>query len=177
MKEKIEIRPMKVEDAEPIVDVLEKTWRSTYSHILTDKILKKKEKERAKRIENWKTAPNTKDAFVFVATVNEKVVGVVDCYIESDDEKYLGYGEIGNIYVLKECQHMSIGSKLFATAMKKLKDEGIERFVLTVFKNNSAREFYQKQGGVLSETRDYMWDDWPCTDEYYTFDLTKIKQL
>ena len=101
MKEKIEIRPMKVEDAEPIVDVLEKTWRSTYSHILTDKILKKKEKERAKRIENWKTAPNTKDAFVFVATVNEKVVGVVDCYIESDDEKYLGYGEIGNIYVLK----------------------------------------------------------------------------
>ena len=42
MKEKIEIRPMKVEDAEPIVDVLEKTWRSTYSHILTDKILKKK---------------------------------------------------------------------------------------------------------------------------------------
>lgn len=171
MIDNLVIRKMEVEDAEGIVDVAEKTWRTAFTGILSEATLKEKEEKRDERIANWRTAPTTEGEIVFVAELDGKIVGFIEGGLQAEDKKYRTSAEIGNLYVLKEYQKFGVGKLLFNTMLEELKLRGCKNVILYVIEKNNAKDFYKKMGGILVETRKYSWGENLLTDEIYSFSI------
>ncbi len=166
------IRKSTIHDAKQVVDVTCKSWRNTYTGILSETTLQEKESNISQMKQAWKDNVTDKETIAYVALVNDKLVGFIDAYLKSDDDKYSGFAEIGNIYILSEYQKLGIGGKLFKAIFSSLKEAGCKKVMLSVLKNNdNARKFYQREGGELKETRSFVWDGKKIEDEIYTFEL------
>ena len=84
---------------------------------------------------------------VFVAVVDEKVIGFCCTRIYSSFCYSVRYAEINEIYVDDSFQHKGIGTALLTYAEEYLKDNNIVNIQLfTGGENFSAQTFYEKNG-------------------------------
>lgn len=88
-----------------------------------------------------------KEETVFVAVVDEKVIGFCCARIYSSFCYSVRYAEINEIYVDDRFQHKGIGTALLTYAEEYLKDNNIVNIQLfTGGENFSAQTFYEKNG-------------------------------
>jgi GNAT superfamily N-acetyltransferase len=88
---------------------------------------------------------NDTNSFIYVCEDNLTLVGFVIFGIEDDYDK--NYGIIYDILLTDEYKSKGIGSKLFQTAIDKLKSEGVSTCYLESGVNNhSAHSFFAKKG-------------------------------
>ena len=84
---------------------------------------------------------------VFVAVINEKIVGFCCVRIYSSFCYSVSYAEITEIYVDDDFQHSGIGTKIITYVQNYLKDKNIVNIQLfTGGENYSAQAFYEKNG-------------------------------
>ncbi|MBQ3543954.1 MAG: GNAT family N-acetyltransferase [Lachnospiraceae bacterium] len=93
-----------------------------------------------------KRNPNTS----FVAMENDELIGIV---LAGHDGRR---GYIYHMSVREENRHMGIGTKLVNKCLEALKNEGINKVALLVFKRNEVgNDFWEKQGFILREDIGY----------------------
>lgn len=143
--DKIIIERAKPEDAEAIFNVQRQTWLDTYPNkvagITVNDIRLRLDGENGeliqKNIERWRD--NMKENAIFVAKVNNNVVGFAGTYIRD------GQRRIGSLYILPEFQDTGIGGKLLNEAVLWFgRSENIYLDVASY--NHKAINFYKKFG-------------------------------
>jgi ribosomal protein S18 acetylase RimI-like enzyme len=142
---KVIIRKAKIGDEKQVVDVNIKVWESTYKDFFDESVFERKRQNRAKSEEWWKEHLKG-ECYAFVAETQGKVVGYIDIFQATRNEKFADCGEVGSIYILDEFHRQGIGRKLFEKAFECIKKE---KFMLNVLKGNPALFFYEKLGGKI----------------------------
>lgn len=93
----------------------------------------------------------TKDGQIFVAEVNDKVVGFISLEIENKNDELI-VGKVNSVYisdlvVLSKYRRRGIGKKLLQKADEYAKKKNISFIKLIVFSDNKeAKRFYKKAG-------------------------------
>lgn len=152
----IEVRRAQLKDAEEIIDVNLRTWRTTYAGIISDDYLSEREAEKEERIarlrDTLRKAEEAGDKIDrFVAVDNGRIIGFVTYGSYRDEAPDLEHpGEIYAIYVLQEYQGRGIGRELINCAVRDLSDEGFASVVIWALKDNPNASFYKKIGGAAS---------------------------
>jgi GNAT superfamily N-acetyltransferase len=142
----INIRKATVKDAEQMVDIMLKTWRSTYTGIVNESFLSEREAQREERLDRMAASIQNHHC---VAELDGKIVGYA-IYGEHRNEEGLSFentGEIFAIYILKEFQKQGLGKKLVNFAASQLIEEGYKQIVIWSLKENPSRGFYKAIGG------------------------------
>lgn len=172
----IEIRKAKLKEAKEIVDINVKEWRSTYSTILPEEIIKNVEsniEERVTKFENYIKNDNN----IFVALVDDKIVGY-DSYGKARNEDKTNCGEIYACYILDEYHGLGIGRMLVVKAMEELLKEGFTTLVTGCLDGNPANEFHKSIGGVYITTSDFKIKDYKAKENiYFHEDLAKSLEM
>ncbi|MFX0010074.1 MAG: GNAT family N-acetyltransferase [Candidatus Hermodarchaeota archaeon] len=147
-------REAKSSDAKGIAELLVDTWRSTYSAILSKKVLQKRNYKIVE--ERWKPRINnlSKKDLMDIAEKEDEIVGIVWVRTEKSNpvndlvnaEKF--NGELMAIYVLKNYQRMGVGTKLVRFGVEFLLKNKIHSMIVWVFKDNSAKQFYINLGAT-----------------------------
>ncbi|NWG15440.1 MAG: GNAT family N-acetyltransferase [Chloroflexi bacterium] len=168
------IRPATLEDAAGIARVHVDSWRSTYAGIVPDDYLAGLRYERSEAV--WRrnlSDPQSRSVYLVAEDESGSIVGFV-CGGPGRDEHPDYSGELYAIYLFQEVQGQGIGRRL----MKTLADEMLARryasWLIWVLKDNPARGFYERMGGVYVMEKDieigganlrevaYGWRDLTC---------------
>lgn len=119
------------------------SWKAAYQNILPQNYLNS--------LTVTNCTPDKVSVDDIVLLKQERVVGI--CHIsEARNRDNKVWGEIVSIYLLPEIWGSGIiGSELFQSALKKLKQRGFKNICLWVLKDNiRARKFYEKNGFAVS---------------------------
>jgi len=140
----IDIRKAELEDAAAIADVHQHTWRGAYSGIIPHRTLAKMINRRGP---DWWANAIRRAATVLVVEIGGKLAGYAT--IGRNRARELSQqGEIYELYLRPEYQGIGLGSRLFATARKKLADSGLRGLVVWALEENvGALSFYEGAGG------------------------------
>jgi len=156
----IQIRYAKIEDVEGMVDVNLKTWRTTYSGIISEGFLLARENKRVeiidKRKNNFsKLQVDGRKIYQCVVLDDRNIIGIATYGKCRGEEEFglINSGEIYSIYILKEFQGRGIGKKLINFAVRDLRDENYDMVVIWSLKDNPSVGFYKRIGGKDSLTR------------------------
>lgn len=168
---KMIIRKPKEEDIKGIAKVNVDSWRTTYKGIVPDDFLNRMrydEREVAAR----KTFESIKTLQYVAESEEKKIVGYVHGGKNRYTEDYPEFdAEIYAIYILKDYQGHSIGSKLIQHLVEELVSQGFKSLIVQVLAENRSKEFYQKAGARYLDTREldisgekleelvYAWED------------------
>ncbi|OLB82732.1 MAG: GNAT family N-acetyltransferase [Chloroflexi bacterium] len=141
------VRPAEVNDAAAIARVHVATWRTTYRGLLPDDFLASL--DAAGYEERWRRTLREGPDRVFVAADAEGVVGFASGGHERAGET--GYsGELYAIYVMREAQGRGHGRRLVQAVVGGLREMGLTDMIVWVLRENlTARDFYEKLGGVF----------------------------
>ena len=159
------IRKANLFDAERIVYINTISWKETYKGIFPNKFLNNLKPNDPISINKCK---NKIDEYL-VYEVNNNVVGFIR-YGKNrknyDDE----YAEIYALYVDNNYKRRGIGKELINYAFNKLKEE-YKYVLISTLQNNSANVFYQKIGGKLIGTCDFILENNKYPENIYKYDL------
>jgi ribosomal protein S18 acetylase RimI-like enzyme len=139
-----ETRRAKPEDAHAISHVHEASWRNAYAGLVPYGALARMINRRDVK---WWANAIRKSTLILVIEMDGKVVG----YATLGPNRVSTFpheGEVYEIYLLPEYQGIGLGSKLFADAMKELKQRSYKGAVVWVLSDNDpAISFYENAGG------------------------------
>ncbi|HEX4147086.1 MAG TPA: GNAT family N-acetyltransferase [Pirellulales bacterium] len=144
------IRPATIDDAAAIAHVHVESWRTTFRHILPADYLAGLSKDERK--ERWVTTLGNlaSPGFTLVAQSEGEIVAFASGGPErKGDPDYAG--ELYAIYLLEPFQRQGIGTRLFRTVTMRLLERGLSSMKIWALKDNPARGFYERRGGVLVE--------------------------
>lgn len=150
---KHQIRKATVEDAKGITKVHIDSWRSTYKGIVSDEFLGKLNME--SRMESWRgVLENPSEEYrIFVAEDKQKqIIGFIDGGKNREDTDEYD-AELYAFYLLEEAQKKGIGREMLRDLAKDLRSSGFSSLIVWVLKDNPARTFYEKMGGVYVDTK------------------------
>lgn len=137
------IRHAKPEDAGEIHNVALKSWKDTYSHILSEDVIKEV-------IEDWYSVEDLREQteypIFYVAERSGEVVGFVHATVED------GKATLHRIYLDPEYQGQGIGSKLYEKAENDIEQKADKIELEVLAENKKGNSFYQKQGFKEQET-------------------------
>jgi GNAT superfamily N-acetyltransferase len=142
------IRPATIDDAEAIAHVHVEAWRTAYRRIVPEEYLDRLSKEDRKN--RWVTSLGDRSSkgFTFVAESDGEIVAFAGAGPErKNDPDYAG--ELYAIYLLDTFQRQGIGTALLRTVMTRLAELGMQSMKVWVLRDNPARAFYERHGGVL----------------------------
>ena len=140
------IRPATLSDRALIRSISERTWPSTYGHIISQ--------EQIDFMLEWMYSDaslekqmNT-DCSFYIANLNGDDIGF--CSVSPDDEKAEGSKahKLNKLYVLPSAQGTGAGKALLNQAIDIAKAAGSNAIFLQVNKHNDAYSFYLKQGFI-----------------------------
>ncbi len=145
--DKVAIRPALPEDAPGIARVQVDTWRSAYEGIVSGTFLNELSYEgRSNYWLGFLTDPEYKGYIYVAESATHEVVGFAAAGPAQNTTA--GYdGELYTIYILESYQGHRLGSRLAATAVKRLVEAGYKSLLIWVFNENPARRFYETLGG------------------------------
>lgn len=129
------IREAKIEDLTDIAKINISSWKTTYAGIIDSSFLNSLSMNET--VDRWSKHFNNDQEKIFVAEINEKVVGYVRLDIRGD-KNYLGA-----IYLLKQYQGEDLGKKLLLRGLEYLKGKVV---YVEVLSDNKTKYFYQKYG-------------------------------
>ena len=145
------VRRATVDDAKEVVEVKTNVWFANYKGLMPECLLSNKVSTINDRV--IKCALNIKENNnIYVALVENKIVGVMACGISKDD-KYKNIGEIYFISVLEDFRRKGIGKELFLSGVKELISMGYNDMILNVLIGNNSIEFCRKFGGEKVEAK------------------------
>lgn len=142
------IRPATLDDAPAIAHVHVRAWQTAYRGVLPDTFLDGLSVDARRDVWQAALAKDAPGEFIFVAEVDEKMVGFVSGGPERKHDPDFT-GELYAIYLLHEFRGQGIGSALFKTAVGRLLDLGLDSMKVWVLRDNPHRVFYERRGGVL----------------------------
>jgi ribosomal protein S18 acetylase RimI-like enzyme len=137
----INIRPATLEDRAFIRSVSERTWPSTYGHIISQ--------EQIDFMLNWMYSDESlaeqfaKGHQFYIAILNGKEIGFCSVSAEADNDH-----KLNKLYVLPSAHGTGSGKALLHKAIEVAKVEGSASLFLQVNKHNNAYSFYVKNGFV-----------------------------
>lgn len=139
----MEIRHATSNDAVSIAKVHVDSWRTTYQNVLPAEFLENLSYEQRTKL--WEN--NLKEQQVYVAEIEEKIIGFSVGGKERTGhyENYLG--ELYAIYLLENYQNQGIGGLLFNQVIKELKESNLNSMLVWVLEGNEAEHFYKAKGG------------------------------
>jgi len=131
-------------EEQDIVEVIKKTWLSTYpnkKYKINRKDILSRDFDSAKKINRWSRLikNNEKSKYLCVAKHENKIVGV--CLVS----KKKNFNELNVIYILPKYQKMGIGKKMLNKSIGWLGNEK-NIFVKAVSYNQNAIDFYENYG-------------------------------
>jgi GNAT superfamily N-acetyltransferase len=139
------VREATIEDARAIAEVHLASWKTTYPGIIAQEYID------GLRVEDgearWVARLTEKAATVFVAEDEVGIFGFAagGAMMHPVD----GYqGELGAIYLLASHQGKGAGAALVRSMARELRRQGFTNMVVWVLKENPARGFYERMGGV-----------------------------
>lgn len=172
------IRHAKPLDAAGIADVHVASWRTTYPGMLPDRYLVAMS-ERASR-ERWTRmlAVKSRSEGTYVAVdSSSRIVGFGCC---GDQRSALdGYGgEFFAIYLFDYAQGQGLGRRLMAAMAENLMSRGVNSAVVWVLRDNPARWFYERLGGMRIAEHDISFAGSAVTETAYGWrDLAPLARL
>ncbi|SFG95769.1 L-amino acid N-acyltransferase YncA [Desulfotomaculum arcticum] len=145
----MKIRKANIIDALAIAEVRVDTWQTTYRGIIPDEHLDNLSYEDAEN--SFSELISKNNCFLYVAE-NEvgEIVGFAAAGAERFENPYY-QGEIYAMYVLKNNQRQGIGTLLFRSMLKELKQLGFFSVILWVLAGNRYKKFYEDHGGKQIE--------------------------
>ena len=135
-------------DANAIAQVHIRSWQDAYRDLMPADYLLGLDATLPNREASWKRSLESDESQVWVAQVDEQVVGWVSVGA-SRDEDLAGesVGEVMAIYVLATHWQSGVGLALWKTAVQHLEAQGFQRLTLWVLtRNERAIRFYRKAG-------------------------------
>jgi GNAT superfamily N-acetyltransferase len=143
---KINIRPAALEDRAFIRSVSERTWPSTYGHIISQ--------EQIDFMLDWMYSDTSlaeqfaKGHQFYIANLNGDDIGFCSVSIEPIDENNNTQKahKLNKLYVLPSAHGTGSGKALLNKAIEVAKAEGSSSLFLQVNKHNNAYTFYVKNG-------------------------------
>lgn len=142
--ENIEIRKATTDDIDSVARLHVKSWKDTYSGIVSKNHINNMVNNIDKRIERMRNEFNLRT--MIVATINNKIVGFAE-YIDSNkySSEYDIDCELCGLYVDKEYKGQGIGTKLFNYVAESFVNSGKEKMLVWCLQDNtSAIKFYIK---------------------------------
>lgn len=141
----MEIRDARLEDARAIAEVHLASWKTTYPGIIPQEYID------GLRVEDgaarWVSRLAEKATTVFVAEDEAGIFGFAagGAIMHPVD----GYqGELGAIYLLASHQGKGAGAALVRRMARELRRQGFGNMAVWVLRENPARGFYERMGGV-----------------------------
>ena len=141
-----------MEDIPAIARAYTQSWRETYAGIAPKPFLEGMTEAASARIFQQSLQPNSFSYFLYVAEVENEIVGFVDGGKERGRPES-GEGEIYAIYLLKKFQGKGVGRELFRAALGRLRQSGLSPSVVWVLEKNPYRKFYESLKGQLGPDR------------------------
>jgi GNAT superfamily N-acetyltransferase len=149
MHDGVTVREATVDDARGIARVLVDGWKTTYAGILPAPFLAsfKYDDHEAGTRQHLENLPTSSAVFVALAE-DGSVLGVVHVQKPAGGPKDFS-AELDAIYVMPSAQRRHVGSRLFLTAVRWLREQGHRSMFLWVLRDNPYRPFYDRVGGEL----------------------------
>jgi ribosomal protein S18 acetylase RimI-like enzyme len=141
------IRPAVESDRAAILRVHTESWRDTYRGMLPDTYLDGRMADDLAA--KWAGRRLGAGLWVWVAEVEGEVVGLAAC--AGDGDPVL----LDNLHVARGHRSHGLGARLLQAARRGMAERGRPRLYLTVLETNTrALDFYERAGGVRSDTID-----------------------
>ena len=140
------IRKATRNDARGIVEMITRTWITTYKGLMPDEVLERHSAATDERVKKTEKCIETGECCL-VAEDSGEIVGSVR-YGESRNPDFDNCGEIYSLYVIDNRQKLSLGKGLLIKALEDLSEQGFNSVIVNVLDGNKAINFYKKHGGV-----------------------------
>ena len=151
----VDIRPLRIDDAEALARMHVGVWRAAYGHLLDPAALDAV--DLADGAERWRrTARGEQDPprSALVADDSGCLVGFTAFGAPRDDDVPAGTGEVLALYVDEPYWGSDVGYRLLQAARRALRDRGFDHLYLWVLEDNPrARAFYERAGLAHDGTR------------------------
>jgi GNAT superfamily N-acetyltransferase len=139
------VREATIEDAAAIAHVHLASWKTTYPGIIPQDYIDSLQVKNG--IASWQAQLSERKALVLVAEDEDGVFGfAAGGAILHPVEGY--QGELGAIYLLASHHRKGAGAALVRRVATDLQRQGFTNMVVWVLRENPARGFYQRMGGV-----------------------------
>ena len=149
------IRKVKNADAEQYIKLRNLVWRCAYKDIFPNEVFVAKDSRAEVEIKNFDNVYYNDDKVIcYVAEEDSKIVGLLWGKMESEYQHFnnLKYADLMAMYIHPDFQGKGIGSKFKNIFINWAKENGANKFVIGVLKDNQkARNVYEKWGGKLSD--------------------------
>ncbi len=148
------VRPATPDDAAGIARVHVDSWRSTYAGIVPAEYLAGLSYERSAA--NWErglSSPESRSVYLVAEDESGRIVGFVSGGPGRDEHPDYS-GELYAIYLFRENQRQGIGRLLMSALARELLARGYTSWLIWVLKDNPARGFYERMGGVCVMEKD-----------------------
>ena len=143
------IREAKPEDASAMARVRVDTWRAAYRGIVPDVTLDNLSYETTAKLLRRILWEENQGEFGFVAeSQGGQVVGIAVAGPVFTDKNAGFKGEVYILYVLPDFQNQGLGGALMKACAKRLAQLSLTPFMLWTYAQGSARDFYERLGGV-----------------------------
>lgn len=143
------IRRIKDGDEVAVSRVHIQSWQESYRGLVPDLYLDQLNSKLNERIENWRKAIANPQRWIWVAEIQNAIVGFVILGPPRDTDRE-GYIELGAIYLLADYKRMGIGYSLLKEGFVKMKELGYSKAYCWVLENNPTIRFYEKTGAKAS---------------------------
>ena len=141
----ISIRRARADDADPLADLFDETWREAYRGIIPGVAL---ERAISQRSPQWWLGATQRSRPLVVVETGEAVVGYA-VYGPTRGGLLQTSGEIDELYIRPDHQGLGLGRRLFRALRNDLADHGLPVIgVWALEENERARAFYTGLGGV-----------------------------
>lgn len=144
----VEIRKATLADASAIATVHVAAWRETYRGIVPDEFLNNLSIQR--RTEQWVNLLSDENHpyhRTFVAEMDGQVIGFSNYGLPQEKGSEFD-GELFAIYILHAAHKQGLGRSLVNAVVNGLREQGHKSMMVWVLKDNPARGFYERLGGV-----------------------------
>lgn len=174
-KQNIVIRPAKVEDAEQYLKLKNLVWRNAYRNIFPEIVFDRQDANVEKMAQTFSKFCLGDGKFCYVAEDDGKIIGLVNAKLKSMNEYFAdqNYADLEAIYIHPDYQHEGLGSKFKNMFINWAKENGAEKFVIGVLKENTpARKVYESWGGKLDKfSRCFTKENKEYEEVYYTYEI------
>lgn len=170
------IRKAETKDAKQYVELNNLVWRDAYKHIFPEEVFLDRESRAKHKIENFDSIYyNNHEGIAYVAEDDGRVVAIMLGRILSDYEYFRnqGYADLQALYVHPDFQGNGLAGKMKNIFIDWAKENGAEKFVIGVLKDNKkARTVYEKWGGKLEDfSQPFVMCDKGYEEVFYTYEI------
>ena len=170
------IRKAETKDAKQYVELNNLVWRDAYKHIFPEEVFLDRESRAKYKIENFDSIYyNNHEGIAYVAEDDGRIVAIMLGRILSDYEYFRnqGYADLQALYVHPDFQGNGLAGKMKNIFIDWAKENGVEKFVIGVLKDNKkARIVYEKWGGKLEDfSQPFVMCDKGYEEVFYTYEI------